>query len=35
VSRPWCVVLPEDLVGPVDEMNDHVPSLSQGSERAR
>jgi hypothetical protein len=29
MSRPWRVVLPKDLVRPVDEMNDHVASLSR------
>ena len=29
MSGPRRVVLPEDLVGPVDEMNDHAPSLAQ------
>src|SRR6185436_2581710 len=28
MSRPRRVVLPEDLVGPIDEMNNHVPSLA-------
>jgi hypothetical protein len=29
MSRPWRVVLPKDLISPVDEMNDHLASVSQ------
>jgi hypothetical protein len=29
MSRPRRVVLPEDLIGPVDEVHNHIASLSQ------